>query len=426
MIPAALIPPLSIAIVAVSILLMLVRPRDIPEVYWVGSGALLLVLLRLIPVKLAGSAVLKGSDVYLFLVGMMLLSELARDNGVFGWLSAAAVKHAQGSAARLFFLIYAIGTAVTITLSNDATAVVLTPAILVAVRRAKVEPMPYLFACAMIANAASFTLPISNPANLVVFHSGMPPLGRWLAQFLIPSAISIFVTFGVLRWYFRDELATGTNSDAGDAKLDGNGRLVLVGIASVVIVLLVASAMKWDLGLPTCLAALVCTAAVCLQRRQSPLPLLRAVSWSTLALVGALFVLVRAMESIGALHVAETAFAWAQTLPTAVGAMLTAFAVGVGNNLINNLPLGLIAGSTLAATHVHGVLASAVLIGVDLGPNLSVTGSLATILWLMAIRREGLNVSAWDFLKVGTIAMPAALLVSMACSLAGYTLAGSR
>ena len=96
------------------------------------------------------------------------------------------------------------------------------------------------------------------------------------------------------------------------------------------------------------------------------------------------------------------------------------------SNLINNLPLGLIAGSTLSAMHAHGVLASAVLIGVDLGPNLSVTGSLATILWLLAIRREGLNVSALDFLKVGAIAMPAALLVSMACSLASYTLAGSR
>src|SRR5277367_5736475 len=176
MIPVGLFHFLLPLIVAVSIALMLIRPRGIAEVYWAGSGALLLVLLRLIPLKLAGKAAAKGSDVYLFLIGMMLLSELAREHGVFDWLSSAALKGSHGSAARLFTLVYGVGTLVTIFMSNDATAVVLTPAILAAIRKARVAPLPYLFACAMIANAASFVLPISNPANLVVFRSSMPPL----------------------------------------------------------------------------------------------------------------------------------------------------------------------------------------------------------------------------------------------------------
>ncbi len=180
MIPVAFAHILLPLIVGLSILLMLIRPRDIPEVYWVSSGALLLVILRLIPLKLAGKAIAEGSDVYLFLIGMMLLSALANDNGVFEWLSSVAVRKAKGSTARLFTLVYGIGTLTTIFMSNDATAVVLTPAILTAVRKAKVEPLPHLFACALIANAASFVLPISNPANLVVFHQGMPPLGQWL------------------------------------------------------------------------------------------------------------------------------------------------------------------------------------------------------------------------------------------------------
>ena len=87
-------------IVAISILLMLIRPGDIPEVYWVGGGALLLIVLRLIPIDLAGKAAVEGSDVYLFLIGMMLLSELAREQGVFDWLSSAALKGAQGQPQR--------------------------------------------------------------------------------------------------------------------------------------------------------------------------------------------------------------------------------------------------------------------------------------------------------------------------------------
>jgi arsenical pump membrane protein len=93
--------------------------------------------------------------------------------------------------------------------------------------------------------------------------------------------------------------------------------------------------------------------------------------------------------------------------------MVVGFAVGVGNNVVNNLPLGLIAGGTIQAAHVKGLLANAVLIGVDLGPNLSVTGSLATILWLTALRREGVEVSAWSFLKLGILVMPPALLLSL-------------
>ncbi len=103
----------------------------------------------------------------------------------------------------------------------------------------------------------------------------------------------------------------------------------------------------------------------------------------------------------------------AEQLTPAVGALATGFVVGVVNNLVNNLPLGLIAGGTLHAAHTTGLLANAVLIGVDLGPNLSVTGSLATILWLIALRKEKLHVSFWSFLKVGAIAMPVALLAAL-------------
>lgn len=401
-------------IVAISIVLMLLRPKNIAEVYWVGGGALLLMALRLVPLKLAGEAVAEGSDVYLFLIGMMLLSELAREHGVFDWVSSAAVHRARGSCVRLFTLVYGIGTLVTVFMSNDATAVVLTPAILAAVRKAKVEPLPYLFVCALIANAASFVLPISNPANLVVFHGGaMPPLGRWLLSFSVPSILSIAATYGVMWLYFRKELAKPIEQTAEAAPLNTEGKLVFAGVALMVVVLLVASTLKKDLGLPACLAALLVTAVVSIKARSKPWGLAKEISWSTLILVAGLFIMVDAMESIGALHLTQAWFASAAKLGAPVAALMIGFVVGTGNNLINNLPLGLIAGATLQVGHVHGLLAHAVLIGVDLGPNLSVTGSLATILWLLALRKEELEVSFLDFLKVGAIAMPVALLLAL-------------
>jgi arsenical pump membrane protein len=400
-------------IVGLSIMLMLVRPRGIPEVYWIGGGALLLVVFRFVSLPLAAKAVAEGSDVYLFLIGMMLLSELAREHGVFDWLSSAAVHSAGGSTRRLFTLVYGIGTLVTIFMSNDATAVVLTPAILKVVRKAKVQPLPYLFACAFIANAASFVLPISNPANLVVFHQGMPPLGRWLLSFGVPSLLSIASTYAVMLLVFRADLGATIEEKVETKRLDGNGKTVLGGLVVMIAVLLAASASKKDLGLPTCVAALTITAIVSIKARNNPSKLAKEISWSTLALVAGLFIMVDAVESIGALKYTQAALHWAEGLAPAIGAMVTGFSVGLANNLLNNLPLGLIAGSTLQAAHAQGLLANAVLIGVDLGPNLAVTGSLATILWLIALRKEKLDVSFWGFLKVGIVVMPVAMLAAL-------------
>ena len=323
------------AIVAISIVLMLVRPRGIAEAWWVSGGALLLIALRLIPLKLAGRAVAEGSDVYLFLTGMMLLAELAREQGVFDWVSSVAVRGAKGSCSRLFLLVYVVGTVVTVFMSNDATAVVLTPAILAAVRKAKISPLPYLFVCAFIANAASFVLPISNPANLVVFHTGMPPLGQWLLSFGVPSVLSIVATYVVMRVFFRNDLCKQIECEVQPVKLTTEGKMVLVGLAFMVTVLLTASAMKKDLGLPTCIAALVITAATSVKSKSNPLKLLREISWGTILLVAGLFLMVDAVESQGALKLTQEWLAWTQKLAPAAGAMVVGFFVGVANNLVN-------------------------------------------------------------------------------------------
>ena len=146
---------------------VILRPFKLPEAIWAVGGAALLLALQLITPEEALSGAVKGIDVYLFLAGMMLLAEIAREEGLFDWLAAVATSKAKGSPGRLFLLTYGVGALVTIFLSNDATAVVLTPAVAAAVKTAEADnPLPYLLICAFVANAASFVLPISNPANL--------------------------------------------------------------------------------------------------------------------------------------------------------------------------------------------------------------------------------------------------------------------
>jgi arsenical pump membrane protein len=396
-----------------SILGMLLRPRGLAEAWWACGGAVLLIVTGLMPLRLAGHAIAEGLDVYLFLTGMMVLAEIAREEHVFDWAAGVAAVHAKGSPRRLFLLVYMVGIVVTALLSNDATAVVLTPAVLEVVRRARINPKPYLLACAFVANAASFVFPISNPANLVVFGPQIPSLFRWLGIFLLPSGASIVVTYLCVRWHGRSDLKGTISGELEDAPLTAEGKLALSGLLLAAIALIASSALGLELGLPTCAAALVALVVVSTQNRRIVTSVVRGVSWSVLPLVAGLFVVVDALHSAGLLQLGPKGLNGLAQLPAWAAKVASALAVALASNCMNNLPVGLVGGAAIRAAHESGLMAHSILIGVDLGPNLSVTGSLATILWLIALRREKVEISAFEFFRLGLFAMPAALLASL-------------
>jgi len=393
---------------------VLFRPKDWPEAVWACLGACILVISGLLPLSQAGAAVAKGTDVYLFLTGMMLLSELARREGVFDWLASHAVAAAKGSRTRLFSLVYLVGIGVTVFLSNDATAVVLTPAVYAAVQKARTKALPYLFICAFIANAASFVLPISNPANLVVYGSKLPPLLPWLRTFLAPSLCSILATYVALRWVVRRELEGNVEDGSEIEALSGAGRSAAWGIAGTGAILLAASALGLELGLPTCVAAMIAVLITTRAKGRDLSEIAKSVSWSVLPLVAGLFVLVEALNRAGALHDVGAALQWCAGVPRLAGSLAASFGIAGLSNVMNNLPSGLLAGGALQTVKMPAFIRDSVLIGVDLGPNLSVTGSLATVLWLIALRREGEQIGGGQFFKTGLVVMPPALLLSVA------------
>jgi arsenical pump membrane protein len=412
--------PANIAIWTVAALAtagVLIRPLKWPEAVWAVLGAAALVGFGLLPAQDGLRAAGKGLDVYLFLIGMMLLSEIARREGLFDWVAAFAVNQARRSPRRLFLLVYGVGVVVTAFLSNDATAVVLTPAVFAAARKARADPLPYLFICAFIANAASFVLPISNPANLVLYGDHVPPLGRWLARFLLPSTVSILATYAMLRWSQRGVLSGECDCDVEQPALSVGGWTALIGLAATAAGLLTVSALDIQLGAPTCLMGVLTTAVVLIRSRSSPLPVLRGVSWAVLPLVAGLFVIVEALNRSGLVTVLAAVLRAAAARSADGAAAAAGVVLAVASNLMNNLPAGLIASNTLVAAHAPLKVVDSLLIGVDLGPNLSITGSLATILWLTSIRREGEDVGFLKFLKVGVLVMPPALILAIGARL---------
>jgi arsenical pump membrane protein len=394
---------------------VIVRPFKVTEAVWAVAGALLLVLLQLISLADAWTGIDKGTDVYLFLFGMMLLAEVAREERLFDWLAAEAVVLARGSAKRLFALTYLVGIVVTVLLSNDATAVVLTPAVAAAVRAAKVaKPLPYLLICAFIANAASFVLPISNPANLVIYGASIPSLIHWLPRYLLPSLLSIGITYLLLYRTQHRELREPLEKIIDLPGLSSTGRSAAWGIGITAIVLLISSAWNIPLGLPTAITGVLTSGFVLFRARKTPLRIIKGISWSVLPLVAGLFVIVEALNKTGLIRFLAQRLQHAAARDAVTATWGSGIGIALISNGMNNLPSGLIAADAVQTAHVPEIIRSALLIGVDLGPNLSVTGSLATILWLVALRREGQTISAWAFLKLGSLIMLPALLAAIA------------
>jgi arsenical pump membrane protein len=407
------------AIIAAAVLGIVVRPFRLPEFGWALAGALGLVACGTLPPWTALAAAWAGRDVYAFLLGMMLLSELAREHGLFDWVAEQALRHAGGRALGLFNVVFLLGVGVTTLLSNDATAVVLTPAVLAIARRAGCDPMPPLFACAMVANAAGFVLPISNPANLVVFGNHMPDFGGWALRFLLPAVVAIASTYAALRLCFRHALAARlAHEDGGEdgaPGLSGLQRVLLLAFVAIAAALMVVVSKGGALGAWTLGLTLVLVAGVSLLARTGPGGLLRHLSWQIFPLVGGLFVLVAGAEKLGAAGLAQ---AWLDA-PHGAGARLgLAWLAGLACNLANNLPLGLFVGLVNGHGRVPEKLADMLLLAIDLGPNLAITGSLATLLWLAALRRARIEVGFFAFLRVGLAVMPLPLLLTLLTRLA--------
>jgi len=404
----------SVVLAAATVAGIIMRPWHIPEWIWAGTGAAAALLFGLLSPTAAVATLAQGWNVYLFLAGIMLLAELARQHGVFDLLSAIALRAAGGSQRRLFTLFFSTGVVVTAFLANDTTAVLLTVAVCAAIACTSADPLPYLYACAFVSNATSFILPISNPANLVVFDGRLPLLGTWIQSFGLSALVAIAVTYIILRYIFRQALsARFVVVGAGNAPLSPAGRIAAVALVLSAIALIVTNACGGSIGIAAAIAAILAIIFVSLADRRTFIEATRHVSWGIIPLVAGLFVVVAALDSGGLLGSAASALHDTRTWEPHTAALVISGVIAIAVNIFNNLPVALFAGSALQKNILPQHLSHVVLVAVDLGPNLSVSGSLSTLLWLAIVRQANLQVTPWHFFRLGLLVCLPALLLAI-------------
>jgi arsenical pump membrane protein len=399
---------LAVGLLAAVLVVAVARPRGLPEAAAAVPAALVVLAVGLLSPARAWAEVRELGPTVGFLAAVLVLAHLADAEGVFRWAGGLLATRSRGVPRRLFALVFVVAAVTTAVLSLDATVVLLTPVVLATARLLRARPEPHAYTCAHLANSASLLLPVSNLTNLLALQaSGLSFLG-FAALMALPQVAVLAVEYAGLRVTFRTELAV----DAAPVPPDAEAPAIPGVAVGVLAATLVGFAVASPLGIaPVWVAvggALVLGVRALAARRTRMRDVVGAASPLFCAFVLALGVVVAAVTDQGLGALAADLLPDTTDFPAllAVAALAALLA-----NIVNNLPATLILLAVLGPTPAAG-LVLAMLIGVNVGPNLTYVGSLATLLWRRVLLDDGTPVSLRRFTFAGLVTVPVGLLAA--------------
>ncbi len=351
----------------------------------------------------ARTTVLDLAPVVAFLVAILVVAHVCDRAGLF---VAAGALLRGGGATRLLTVAFVLAAAVTAVLSLDATVVLLTPVVVAAARGAGVSPRPAAYACLRMANSASLLLPVSNLTNLLALPALDLTFTGFAARMAPVLLVVLVVEYAGLRLLFRRDLAApGRPDPAPDVPLP-------VVPTAVVAAMLVGFALTSPLDVDPCWVAGLAALVLSVWARHRGLVEARDVARAThlefALLVLALGVVVAAIsegflgEAVGDLVPSSTSFA---------GLLVIAVLATVLANLLTNLSATLLLVPLVSPLGDIAVLAA--LVGLNIGSGLTLSGSLANLLWRRTLTAAGESAPLAEFHRIALLLTPVTLLAAV-------------
>jgi arsenical pump membrane protein len=399
----------AIALVALAAALTaaVARWRWAPDWIVAALGAVIVVAVGALSFHGARTALGRLGPTVGFLAALLVLADGCRRAGVFDALGRYMALGSRGRPHRLLAMVFLAAAGTTAVLSLDATIVLLTPIVFVTAARLPTSPRPHVYACSHLANSASLLLPVSNLTNLLAFAACGVSFTRFAALMVLPWLVAVAIEWLVLTRVFADELrgtATGAGSVGADRERPHLPRFAL----TVVALTLAGFAVSSVLGIaPVWFATVGAVALTVQQPPASVRDLVGAAEPAFLVFVLGLGVIVSAAGINGLSSVVDSLLPHGSDLPALLA---VAFVSAVLANLVNNLPATLIVVAVVSSSAPGAVLA--MLIGVNVGPNLTYVGSLATLLWRRIVHAHDEDVDMGQFLKLGALTVPGTLVAA--------------
>ncbi|MCX4711850.1 SLC13 family permease [Streptomyces griseus] len=384
-----------------------VRPRGLPEATVAVPAAVLVVVVGAVSWPEAREQVGELLPVVGFLAAILVLAQLCADEGLFRAAGDWVARACHGQTRPLLGGVFVVASIVTAVLSLDATVVLLTPVVLATAARVGARPRPYVYACAHLANSASLLLPVSNLTNLLAFTASGLSFTRFAALMALPWLAAIAVEYAVFRRAFRDDLAAGAHAPDPEAERTPVPVFTLVVLALTLAGFVVTSFEGAEPLWAALAGALVLAVRALAKRETTPLAVVRSANPLFCLFVLALGVVVKAVVDNGLGDGIAALLPDGHTLPALLGVAVVAALLA---NVINNLP-AILALLPIVAPAGPGPLLAA-LIGVNLGPNLTYVGSLATLLWRRILHAHGDAPELGRFTRLGLATVPATLLAA--------------
>jgi arsenical pump membrane protein len=385
----------------------LVRPWGWPEAVVAVPAAVVVLGTGAISLDHARAEAEQLGPVIGFLAAVLVLAQLCDDEGLFRACGAWMARTAAGRPRRLLLAVFVLASVITAVLSLDAAVVLLTPVVFATAARLGARPGPHVYACTHLSNTASLLLPVSNLTNLLAFAASGLSFTRFAALMALPWLVAIGAEYAVFRRFFATDLDAGAQGRpaAGPPELPV---FVLAVVACTLAGFVLTSAVRVNPAWAALAGAAVLAARALAQRRTTPAAIVRAANVPFLSFVLALGIVVRAVVDNGLGGALGHLVPGGGTLPSLLG---TAALSAVLASMINNLPAVLVLLPLAAAAGPGAVLA--VLLGVNIGPNLTYTGSLATLLWRRIVREHDTDVDLGEFTRLGLLTVPAALILAV-------------